>query len=295
MPLVAKLKDELYLDFIRFKNFIGAILILVITVSGLVVFSDVYKYDDIWQNMTVALGNAFNYCELSRPDQLIAQPSNTWSNLGFFVVALIILTLGVNDWRNKKKHDSPSFIVNYPVFSVLFGIITLYIFISSFVYHASLTVVFQKLDISGIYFLMILSALINIYLFFPEIKIRKKVFSSHGLAVLLFVVIGYFSFQNLSVVKINTIFPIAVGIVFTSWILYLLFISKNAFILKYATFSYILLVLAGGIWILDRTHTVCDPNSPFQGHALWHVLNAISILLIYFYYRSQKVNPLSLS
>ena len=42
-------------------------------------------------------------------------------------------------------------------------------------------------------------------------------------------------------------------------------------------------VLAAGftVWVLDITRVVCAPDSPWQGHALWHVLGAASTWLAY--------------
>lgn len=38
------------------------------------------------------------------------------------------------------------------------------------------------------------------------------------------------------------------------------------------------------IWILDQTGVACVPTSIFQGHALWHILGASSVWLLYQYY-----------
>ena len=45
---------------------------------------------------------------------------------------------------------------------------------------------------------------------------------------------------------------------------------------------------AATIWILDRSDVLCMPTSIFQGHALWHLLCALAIFLLYFYYRSEE-------
>ena len=36
---------------------------------------------------------------------------------------------------------------------------------------------------------------------------------------------------------------------------------------------------------------LCDPSSILQGHALWHVLNAIAGALLYPYLRSERIAP----
>jgi hypothetical protein len=52
--------------------------------------------------------------------------------------------------------------------------------------------------------------------------------------------------------------------------------------------SFITLLIAFSIWVLDITNKLCSPTSVFQGHALWHILNTASIALAYLYYRSEE-------
>jgi hypothetical protein len=52
--------------------------------------------------------------------------------------------------------------------------------------------------------------------------------------------------------------------------------------------SVLSLAVGFAIWILDTTKIVCAPTSLLQGHALWHVLTAVSAGLLYLYYRSER-------
>ncbi len=40
------------------------------------------------------------------------------------------------------------------------------------------------------------------------------------------------------------------------------------------------------IWILDYTRLLCQPESLMQGHAVWHILGAVSVWYLYLYYRA---------
>ena len=42
--------------------------------------------------------------------------------------------------------------------------------------------------------------------------------------------------------------------------------------------------LAFGIWLLDILRIVCYPDSLFQGHALWHILDGLAAYFLYLYY-----------
>ena len=42
------------------------------------------------------------------------------------------------------------------------------------------------------------------------------------------------------------------------------------------------------IWNLDRTHLVCDPTLPIQGHAVWHALGALAAYALWRYFRKSS-------
>ena len=43
------------------------------------------------------------------------------------------------------------------------------------------------------------------------------------------------------------------------------------------------------IWVMDQRGTLCSPDSILQGHAIWHLLGALSIWLNFNYYRSERL------
>jgi len=42
------------------------------------------------------------------------------------------------------------------------------------------------------------------------------------------------------------------------------------------------------IWGLDISKTICNPHSPLQGHAVWHLLGAVAAGFLYLYYASER-------
>jgi hypothetical protein len=48
-----------------------------------------------------------------------------------------------------------------------------------------------------------------------------------------------------------------------------------------------LFALAFVIWILDNERILCAPAALAQGHAAWHLLGAVAVALLYFYYLSE--------
>ena len=280
------LRTRFYLERLHVKAFFLPAFVFVISTFSLSLYYYLFQYTDFWEKWHVASGNTFHFCEMNRMDELVRQPSNTWSNLGYFLVGLFTLTLGIHDLKYAERKKSDNFLVRYPVFSLMFGASAIYLFVGSFFYHASLSRFFQKLDQAGMYSIVIMILVFNLYKIFPLIRLGGKFRSSHALMVGFAVALNYLIYHNLFKVDINILFPSLVTIVFLTSCYYLLFVSKEHYFTNYLWAAVSILVLAAIIWILDRTDTVCNPESIFQGHALWHLFTAASILFTYLYYRS---------
>ena len=63
--------------------------------------------------------------------------------------------------------------------------------------------------------------------------------------------------------------------------------------LRWAVLSVLALVAAVTCRQLDIAGRFSGPDAWFQGHAVWHVLTALSIGCTYLYYRSDMVPPLA--
>lgn len=161
----------------------------------------------------------------------------------------------------------------------LFGLVFIFIGASSFFYHSTLSFFGQFLDIFSMYAFGILLAIGALY---RAGKLSGK------LSVLLFVVFsvvfGILQFQ----------FPDARRILFAGLLLPGIVLELTPFITGVSPrspkvrFIYIgvgTLIVAYVIWLLDQTPFFCDPSSPLQGHAIWHVLTAVAAFLIIAHYR----------
>ena len=47
-------------------------------------------------------------------------------------------------------------------------------------------------------------------------------------------------------------------------------------------------IVAFTIWNLDQRGQLCSPESPLQGHAIWHLLGALALWFAFCYYRSEQ-------
>lgn len=255
-----------------------------------------YQHYDLWSNMQIAIGNTFHFCEHNRFGQFIVQPSNTWSNIGYFTVGFLFLSLGIKDHYYEKRKQVTHFLARYPGFSILLGISTLYMFVGSFIYHASVTRLFQKIDQTGIYFIITALLAYNIFKLFPTINYRGRQTSSHYLILISAMVMNVLFYTVLWKININALFPALILLFFAINILNIKKYKGSVTYMGYMKAAIITLLAAAFVWILDRNRVVCVPTSVFQGHALWHLLTAASLFFIYFFYRGENIaSALSLS
>jgi len=146
---------------------------------GLFILYKLNQYVDPWQSWRQALGNATNFCEMNRFDQLIVQPSNTWSNLGYIIIGIMFISIAKNDHKYEHRKNVNNLMAKFPGFTYLIGFSTLYMGIGSFFYHATLTYFFQKLDQTGMYFLLTAFLAYVLFKLFPQIKYKGKMYVSN--------------------------------------------------------------------------------------------------------------------
>ena len=283
---VVILRERLELEHLRLRAFYLPGVIFILTTLTLVNAYHVYQHYDLWSSMPEAGGNAFHFCEANRMDEAIRQPSNTWSNLGYLIVGLFALTLAVHDYKNKDRRSSGNFLVMYPFFSVMYGVSCLYLFVGSFMYHASLTLLFQKLDQTGLYSVICMILILNIYKINPYLYHKGEWKSTQWLAKLMIIILNIAFFKWLWKFEINVLVPVMVIITIATSVYYIRKVSNTAYFVNYMYAAFFILFGAGSIWMLDREGVVCNPQGMLQGHAIWHILTAVSMFFIYLYYRS---------
>ncbi|MBY0518210.1 MAG: ceramidase [Bacteriovoracaceae bacterium] len=192
----------------------------------------------------------------------VRQPANTYSNIGFVIMGLLIL------WREGKGW-SPYH---------LMGIAGICIGITSGVYHASMTFFWQFFDVSSMFMLILLALTFNL------IRIgwvKEKFYTLTYVAMLLTSMGLMLLIQGKSG---EWIFAVEVAIVTVTEFL----IAKKGSKPNYTPFIKALgvFLLAFLIWTGDIRGWWCDPrNHILQGHAAWHLLNAVSAWYLYKFYK----------
>ena len=210
------------------------------------------------------------FCEATRDGFLVRQPANTYSNLSFVLVGLLIL----GQAGTRREGTRPP-----RAHSMVYGLAVTAIGAGSFFYHASLTFTGQWFDLMGMYLLATFIALYNLSRLRP---LGGLVFATAY--VVLNTILGI-------VLAVNPAIRIRLfsGLIWIGLALEVIILLTHRPNIKtrYFIASLVAFIVAYIIWTLDENGTLCAPASLVQGHAIWHVLTALAAGLLFVYYRSE--------
>jgi len=200
----------------------------------------------------------------------LAQPVDTVSSLAFVIAG----AWGIFAWLKFKKGTKEKRLVGW--FVALF----IFIGLSSFFFHGTLSYLGQFLDVFSMYMFGILLAL--------GALIRRNQLT-FGRAAVLFIVL------NIIFGLLQYYYPEARRLLFGLLLIPGLFLEQMPkttgfrWFSKQVRFLYIgvvLLFTAYVFWLLDQYNLACWPTSIIQGHAIWHILTAIAVYMTILHYRA---------
>jgi hypothetical protein len=244
----------------------SAILISLITVLVLVVLPSGIWAD--WQPATCLKTGCF--CETANAHSPIRQTANTISSLAFVFSGMLMLT------GNQASKRFPS------IYSMLMGIASIITGVGSAFYHASLTFIGQFFDVFGMF---LLAAFALVYAWERIWNLRLTTTLSLYLAINLFL-----SWMQIAIPDTRRYAFAIVLIVALLFEYYFRINAKPQIEVRWLRIGIGLLAIAYMIWILDNTRIVCFEHSLLQGHAVWHILGAVSVLFLHRYYVSEVKN-----
>ena len=208
---------------------------------------------------------AADFCEASLC-AWIRQPANTWSNIGFVVGA------GVLFWLTRREGWKHLRMLAY--ISLLTGL-------GSAFFHATET----RVGLAGDYLGMYLGAA-----FMLTVCLRRWGASAR---------VGVVFFWGFTALTMSSL------LVDTSWarLIYavagalcaisdttLLVRDRKTMVFRWYIVMWIAFLLAGVVWVKDLDGSWCDPDNHFiNGHAGWHLLNAVAIAVSAAYYEQFDV------
>jgi len=158
--------------------------------------------------------------------------------------------------------------------------------VTSAFYHASFSFYGQFFDNIGMFLIVLWCFSYNFVRLTPIIKRREFLFI-YGFLVFAA------AYVNLALPEIRRYaFGVTIGIFIIEQIIIDLIKKPWESGIEYYFFAggFVTIAIAFTIWSLDQ-NGLCDPNSIFQGHGLWHILNAVVCYFLYLFYKSEVLKP----
>jgi hypothetical protein len=225
------------------------------------------------------VGRGANFCEAAR-DWVVRQPANTFSNVAFVVAGLLIAwhagvrgNIRSNPWAHRPWATAMACLV------VLLGP-------GSAAMHATQSALGGHLDLLSMYLVASFAAAYATMRWLR--RGTRFLVATFGAGVAFCELVGSWG-ATLPVVSHpgNAGFAILLGYAAA---LEVLIMRRPGFSARrgYAYASLASILTAFLIWNASRAW-LCDPHSLVQGHAIWHVLGAVSAYFLYRYYASEDV------
>src|SRR5579862_727920 len=193
------------------------------------------------------------FCEAVR-DAPIRQPANTWSCLAYALAGFLILETGMRRPQGAR-------VVN----AAACGFLELFLAVTSAYFHAALTFRAEWYDVLVLYLVPGYLTAFNLWRIFGATRAAAAL-------VVIAVASGLF-LAFMSVGRMPVFISLVALFLVTQWR------AGRGRDTDYRWFLRALVTFAVAltIWILDKSHLVCAPLSPWQGHAVWHVLCAAAV------------------
>lgn len=201
--------------------------------------------------------NPYIFCE-KQLCGLVAEPANTWSNVGYLIVAMMILLSRHTGTRARGR----------------FFWSTLALFVGSTLFHMTGTFWGKFLDVGAMFGL-------SMAILTTSIERNYKINRSTG--IIIFVTGITLSLIYLYFVRLG-MFLFAVQLGVSAYI-----DRRNA--QKFLK-SLIFFAVAFIFWLMDVKRIWCDPDNHFiSGHAVWHLLAAVAIWFFFKSYKNSSQDP----
>jgi hypothetical protein len=223
-------------------------------------------------------GRGANFCEAAR-DSLVLQPANTFSNAGFVAAGLLIA------WHSSLRENLGSVLSAHRRLATAMACIVVFLGPASAAMHATQSENGGHLDMLSMYLVAsFASAYAAMRWFRGGVTLFTVCFASGvvfceiiGLSAAMVPVVGHSGNAAFALLLL-----LAIGLEVLIWRR-----AQTRAVRTYAIGSLAAMTTAFVIWNATKTW-LCDPGSLIQGHAIWHLLCAVSAYLLYRYYASEQ-------
>jgi len=240
-----------------------------------------------WAGMTVSKSAlTAEYCEFDNTSAFFRQSMNTYSNLVYFFLGVLIWQQAQHDAKNRGL-GLQNWLAQFPGLSYLVGGCFVYLSFGSAFFHASLTWPGQRVDMNGTYGLTVSLLFVALYSVFHGVTLSDRakklvVAGAVGLILALLEIALH--------VSSGLLLP---ALILSIWVLliinYIQFRKERSATL--GLLSFVFIIAAFYVRTLDVQKVNCDPYSWYQGHSVWHVLAGLSSLCTYAFFRFGRLTP----
>jgi hypothetical protein len=213
------------------------------------------------------------WCEAARVGNFILEPVNTWTNSLFMLAGIYFLLMA------KRFHNNHNFLGRSIALPRVYGFALFFVGAGSFFFHASQTFVGQWFDVFGMYLVSMFYISYNFYRI-KKFNLDQFYLFYLGSCLILGIIILYLPATRRYLFGISIAFAL-----FQS-----LWIQKKFHPImksKYLWLSLGSYIVAQTVWVLDKKKIWCNPYAVMNGHGVWHLLTAVSAILIYIYFNSE--------
>lgn len=258
-------------------------LMFVAVYSFLELYKD-YRWDQWLQDEKMVVEA---YSEKIFPNALLRTKSNSLSNLFYVVVGLFSLCVGYQDQllinSSQCKPESLGYVVRTPALSYLFGLTTIHLGLSSFFFHASLTLFGRQLDVAAMYAPLMVFISMSIGRVYPRFCNLPSWPVLTLLTVMGEVVFFIYKWQMDSAI----VLPLLILLSFGSVVADRLYFPQRALVLRWLVLAVIILLVGVTCRELDVAKLFSSPVAIVQGHSVWHLLTSLSLYWTYAHHRSE--------
>ena len=202
----------------------------------------------------------------------VMEPANTWSNVAFLIAAAYLFFV-VRGSKDQLERFWPT--------------ATFWVGLTSLVYHMTLSFLTQVFDFFGMYCFFVFIVLMN--------AMRLGWLAREKVIRWTWVLVAGFTLFTVVVAKLHLPVQGIIVLLLIASIATEVLASNRATVpvsRKYFYLALLLIGVAAAFSASDVTRRWCDPtNHWIQGHAIWHVLDAIGITVLFFHYRQFTARP----
>ena len=260
--------------------------IVATTASAIALFlADLYLTGAAWDLFVLPESTVTYFCERTLLDRFIRQPGNTYTNLAYLLAGVVMIGFGFRDLRHRKGN----LIRRYPVYSFLYGLNLIYLFIGSSLFHASLGFVPEWIDLSAVYAVTAIPVVYNLHRIVETTRIQSSVWAFLGLWLLWTLWSSIFTWE----MKAHTAMPSLIFLtLLTLTIAELRGLSKVPW--NWVIGMLVATIIGTLCFIADVKRVGCEPDGWLHPHGIWHLSAAAASACFYGYMRaSDRLLPRS--